>query len=160
MRPVQLLIDTNLLVLFVVGTASRDYIEKHKRLTEFVPDDYDALLKIISNATSVLVTPNTLTETSNLAAYIGEPARSKVFAVLKNLITSTAECYIPSNTVTDRQEFIRLGLTDSLLIEACSEDITLITTDLNLYLAAQSAGSSAINFNQIRDTYLGNVAPH
>ncbi|KAF0165241.1 MAG: hypothetical protein FD157_1593, partial [Rhodocyclaceae bacterium] len=73
MKATPILIDTNLLVLYVVGTASRSYIEKHKRLTEFVVEDYDALLKLINNASAVFVTPHTLAETSNLARYIGEP---------------------------------------------------------------------------------------
>jgi len=33
LKSVPLLIDTNLLVLFVVGTAAKEYIAKHKKLT-------------------------------------------------------------------------------------------------------------------------------
>jgi hypothetical protein len=84
-----LLIDTNLLVLFVVGTAAKEYIVKHKKLTAFTVEDYDMLVRIVSGASEVLVTPNTLTETSNLAAYIGEPARSRVLAVLRTVIATS-----------------------------------------------------------------------
>jgi hypothetical protein len=83
---------------------------KHKRLKEFTVDDYDTLLNKINLASLVLVTPNTLTETSNLAAYIGEPAKSSVFEVLRLVIAKSKETYIPSRTAAGRDEFIRLGL--------------------------------------------------
>lgn len=154
MKDCTILLDTNLLVLYVVGTASREYIPKHKRLKEFTVDDYDLLLGKISLASSVLVTPNTLTETSNLAAYIGEPAKSAVFQVLRSVIAESNETYIPSRTAAGRDEFIRLGLTDSAIIEASLHEVVLLTTDLDLYVAATSKGIPAINFNHLREQYL------
>jgi hypothetical protein len=154
LEPAPYLLDTNLLLLFVVGTASREYIARHKRLTEFTLDDYDALLQITSNAPSVFVTPNTLTETSNLAAYINEPARTKVREVLRDIIASSRELYITSHKASGRDEFLRLGLTDVALIEASSQPATILTTDLDLYRAASANGAPVINFNHIRDGYL------
>lgn len=155
MKATPILIDTNLLVLYVVGTASRSYIAKHKRLTEFVVEDYDALLRVISNASAVFVTPHTLAETSNLARHIGEPARGEVLKVLQALITDTDELPISSKSACARNEFLRLGLTDAVLMEATDDENTLLTTDLDLYLAVQATGSPAINFNHIRDQYMG-----
>uniref|UniRef100_UPI0040571396 PIN domain-containing protein n=1 Tax=Candidatus Electronema sp. TaxID=2698783 RepID=UPI0040571396 len=150
-----LLIDTNLLVLFVVGTAAKEYIAKHKKLTEFTVEDYDLLVKLIARASEVLVTPNTLTETSNLAAYIGEPARSKVMDVLRRVSTGSQERYVPSSAAARRSEFIRLGLADAALLEAtAAEKATLLTADFNLYHAALAKGSQALNFNHLRDQYM------
>ena len=154
MNPYPILLDTNLLVLFVVGTASREYIAKHKRLTQFIAKDYDTLIEMISRAPSVLVTPNTLTETSNLAAHIAEPARSEVFRVLRSVIATSRETYVPSHTAAERGEFIKLGLTDAALIEASSQEVAVVTTDLNLYLATLAKGTPAVNFNHLRDQYL------
>lgn len=150
-----LLIDTNLLVLFVVGTAAKEYIAKHKKLTEFTVEDYDLLVKLIARASEVLVTPNTLTETSNLAAYIGEPARSKVMDVLRTVSIDSQERYVPSSAAARRSEFIRLGLADAALLEAtAAEKVTLLTADFNLYHAALAKGSQALNFNHLRDRYM------
>lgn len=154
MTACSILLDTNLLVLYLVGTASREYIPRHKRLQAFTVDDYDLLLTRISRALSVLVTPNTLTETSNLAAYIGEPAKVAVFQVLRSVIAVSEEKYIPSQTAAGREEFIRLGLTDAAIIEAALQEVVILTADLNLYLAAMSHGIQAINFNHLRDRYL------
>lgn len=155
MKPTPILIDTNLLVLYVVGTASRSYIQKHKRLTEFVVEDYDALLRLINNASAVFVTPHTLAETSNLARHIGEPARTQVLMLLRALINDANEIPISSKSASARQEFLRLGLTDAVLLEAADDESTLLTTDLDLYLAAQATSIPAINFNHIRDQYMG-----
>lgn len=150
-----LLIDTNLLVLFVVGTAAKEYIAKHKKLTEFTVEDYDLLVKLIARASEVLVTPNTLTETSNLAAYINEPARSKVLDVLRMVSIDSQERYVPSSAAARRSEFIRLGLADAALLEAtAAEKATLLTADFNLYHAALAKGSQALNFNHLRDRYM------
>lgn len=154
MKLSRLLIDTNLLVLFIVGTASTDYIPKHKKLTSFTVEDYEVLLKIVAQATEILVTPNTLTETSNLVSYIGEPARSQVLQCLRLVITEAKEKYVSSSQVAQRPEFIWLGLTDTALLETSAQDITLLTTDFNLYCAALKKGDMALNFNHIRDQYL------
>jgi hypothetical protein len=101
-----------------------------------------------------MLTPNTLTETSNLAAYIGEPARRNIFGVLQAIIMDSHEHYVASRVAAERNEFIRLGLTDASLVEASSEEVAILTTDLDLYLAALSKGSPALNFNHIRDGYM------
>ncbi len=141
-------------MLFVVGTADKEYIAKHKKLTAFTLEDYDMLVRMISGASEVLVTPNTLTETSNLAAYIGEPAKSKVLDVLRTVSANSQERYVPSSAAAQRSEFIRLGLADAALLEIVAKDVTLLTTDFGLYNAALANGAKALNFNHLRDRYL------
>lgn len=154
MKAPPILLDTNLLLLFVVGTTSRDYISKHKRLTQFTVEDFDTLVQVIARAPEVLLLPNTLTETSNLAAYIGDPAKTEIFRVLHTVISKSQEQYVRSSVAAERQEFFRLGLTDSALVEASTDEVAILTTDFNLYHAALIKGSPAINFNHLRDSYL------
>lgn len=154
MRRVPVVVDANLLVLLVVGRASRSFIAKHRRLTEFVPEDYDALVRILENASDLLVTPHALAETSNLAGYIAEPARAQVMQVLQTLIRTATEIAVTSKAAVERLEFVRLGLTDTALLEATAEEVVLLSTDLALCLAAESTGKLAMNFNHVRDNYL------
>ena len=144
-----------LLVLLVVGTASPAFINVHKKLTGYTESDYTALVNILSYADAIFITPNTLTETSNLSDYIREPARSTIRTVLKNIINTNHDDYIPSIDATRNNYFKRLGLTDSVsLIHAANTHSTILTADLSLYLAALETGIKAINFNHIRDSYL------
>ena len=149
MRP--LAIDTNLLVLLVVGLASKDLIGKHKRLCEFSVADFDLLTVILRAHSHLVVTPNVWTETSNLSRQIGEPARNRISAVMRGLIDQSEEAYVTSASAAASDEFVRLGLTDAALLEVKPISIPFVTSDLDLYLAAQKAGREVVNFNHIRE---------
>ncbi len=145
-------IDANLLLLFVVGSASPDLIAKHRRLNEYSVDDYYILLNELNKVERVLVTPNTLTEASNLLAYHAEPERSLLFDTLRDIIRDCVEVVVKSEVASSRSEFNRLGLTDSALLEVVSEETPLITVDMDLYLAALQEGrNSSLNFAHIRN---------
>jgi hypothetical protein len=49
---VTIILDANLLLLFVVGSTSRDYIQKHRRLQSYTDDDFILLMKMLSTASS------------------------------------------------------------------------------------------------------------
>ena len=151
MRYKELILDTNLLLLLVVGSTSREYISKHKRLKAFSETDFDLLRELILSAPNIFVTPNTLTETSNLIGYIAEPARTKIFKVFCDYIQSANEHYYESRQTINRKEFVRLGLTDSVLLHEMTDSFILLTADLNLYLAAEKEGYPVLNFNHLRD---------
>jgi hypothetical protein len=123
-----------------------------------VPEDYDALLRIIEKASAIFVTPHTLAETSNLASNIAEPARSDVLNVLREIVGRSEELHVPGREACERAEYIRLGLPDAVQLQVLGARRTLLTTDLDLHLAALSAGQDTINFNEIRDTYLGTAS--
>lgn len=147
--------DANLLLLLVVGSTSKEYISKHKRLKAYTVTDFDHLTELVLSVPTVFVTPNTLTETSNLIKYgIRDPARTKIYEVFRYLIQSTDEHYCESRQATTRNEFIRLGLTDSVLLHETANSFTLLTADLDLYLAAVNEGYSALNFNHLRDEWM------
>jgi hypothetical protein len=143
-------IDSNLLLLLVVGLAGEKYIPKHKRLTAYTVEDYGLLVQSLSGIERIIVTPNTLTETSNLLAHISEPDRSHLFNVFREFISNAEEKYYESGEASQRHEFPRLGLTDSALLEAVSDTNPLLTVDLDLYLAALATGGKAMNFNHMR----------
>ena len=151
-------IDANLLVLLVVGSAGRDYISKHRRLRRFSKEDYDLLLRLIRKAKGtrrVFVTPNTLTETSNLLGQHGEPERSLFYESLRFLIESSEEVIVTSATAASNSAFGRLGLADAALLEAVTVDTPLITVDVELYVQVLSKGeNAAINFARVQDMYI------
>jgi hypothetical protein len=146
-------VDSNLLLLLVVGMTSKDYVDKHKRLKAFTVEDFDLLKEQLSVATEIVVTPNTLTETSNLIDHIADPARTRIYETLRSLVKSAgaAEIYVASADAVGNPELPRLGLTDSVLLDVCASGTPLMTVDLRLYLAAISRGDKALNFNHLRD---------
>ena len=150
MPPSRFLIDTNLLVLFVVGTTKRELIAKHRRLREFCVDDYDLLVRTISPVEQIVVTPNTLTETSNLLAQHNEPQRSQFLDVLRQIIERSKEFTVASERASRNRAFLRLGLTDAVLLEVVSADTPLLTVDLDLFIAASFKDpNAAVNFRHL-----------
>ena len=103
-------IDANLLILLVVGSVDRDLIPKHRRLRRFAVEDYERLLNLIDRVDRVFVTPNTLTETSNLLAQHADPQRSRFFDRLRFIIQESEEIIVVSKDASRNREFRRLGL--------------------------------------------------
>ncbi len=148
-KPVGYFIDTSLLVLLVVGSVGHDLIAKHRRLKAFTAEDYEALLDILGWARQrqTYVTPNTLTEASNLLAQHAEPERSQLMEALQILIEESREIVVSSVKASSNSGFMRLGLTDAALLEAISEETPLVTVDMHLYNAAFEKGVyNSVNF--------------
>ena len=152
MAPSGYFIDANLLLLLVVGSTDRDLIPKHRRLRRFGREDYDLLIRFIAQVCRVYVTPNTLTETSNLLAQHADPELSHFFDRLRFIIHESEEVVIASDRASTNSQFRRLGLTDAALLEAATEDTPVLTVDLDLYLAALEKGAyNAVNFTHFQD---------
>lgn len=143
-------IDANLLLLLVVGKASKSFIAEHKRLSAFTGADFDMLRSIVVRANSVLITPNVATEVSNLLGYgVREPMRSRIFAVFRELVPKMLEHYEASQLAIGQPEFDQLGLSDCAWLGALDPETVLLTADLPLYLAAIKAGFKAENVNHL-----------
>lgn len=147
------IVDANLTVLLVVGSASRDYIAKHKRLKDYTVYDFEMLGLVIAEFSDIVLLPHILAEASNLAGQIDNPARAKVQAALKTLIITATELPLPSASGVQRDEFDGLGLTDAVILHLCTMSIngirpTLITTDTDLADSAHSLGYSVIDYKQ------------
>lgn len=145
------LVDTNLAILLTVGLAGKELIARHKNLRVYDERDFGILVAVLAEASEILFTPHTLTETSNLMRQIGEPVRATLSRSLANLIGATQERFVTGVTATRRSEYERLGLTDSALLSLAETGAVLLTDDLHLYLAAASAGYGAVNFSHLRE---------
>jgi hypothetical protein len=102
--PRTIVLDTNLLILLVVGSTNKQFIRLHKRTKAFTVEDFDLLVREFKGIDRMVVTPNTLTEASNLLRQIAEPARSQITAAFKALIEHQEEVYIKSSDASSRLE--------------------------------------------------------
>ena len=145
-------VDANLLVLLVVGSECRDLISKHRRLEDYTAEDFDILFDLLEGADQLFVTPNTLTETSNLLGQHGEPERSLLMTRLQYLIHGSQEIVVTSVDASSNLRFEQLGLTDAALLEVVTTDTPLLTVNFDLYLAALESGEErAVNFTHYRN---------
>ena len=152
--PSGVFVDANLLVLLVAGALDQDIITRHRRLRTFGPEDFERVQEMVSRFERVLVTPNTLTEASNLLGQHREPERSQLLTTLRVLIGESHEVVVASANAAGHPSFPRLGLTDAGLLGLVSRDTPLVTVDLDLYLAALAADPlSAFNYRHHQEPY-------
>lgn len=85
------LIDTNLLVLLVVGLTSERSIATHKRTQAYDIESFALLKRVIGAFPTTIVTAHILTETSNLIRQCREPDRSKLGRMLATLAGEAEE---------------------------------------------------------------------
>lgn len=144
MRTAEAFIDANLLVLLVVGSVDRDQVGKHRRTRRFTSEDYDRLARTIEALKSVFVTPNVLTEASNL---LESKSDQRYLNMLKDVIQKSEEIVVSSATAVRNRSFSRLGLTDAVLLDVVSKKRPLLTVDLDLFISAsKKEDGSAFNF--------------
>ena len=145
-------LDTNLLLLLIVGTAIGDVVGK--RLKSYTPQDWDDLQRYLVDADRLIAMPNVWTEVSNICTYgIHKDWHRKVHETLVSTIDRAVEIVCPSCEVAAHPEFSRLGLTDCAWLSVLNDnrDLVLLTDDFPLYNFALSQGFKAKNFNHLRN---------
>lgn len=147
-------IDANLLVLLVVGIIDRSLIARHKNVY-YGEDGFDLLVEKLEEYSQIVLTPNTLTEASNLLRQTGDPDRARVTLSLGALIQGHDERYVVSKDVSVEKTFARLGLTDAGLMIVARGGAVLLSEDNKLYLAASQEGIEALNFAHLYDARYG-----
>ncbi|MBW4479287.1 MAG: hypothetical protein KME54_21140 [Tolypothrix brevis GSE-NOS-MK-07-07A] len=145
-----ILIDTNILLLWFVGTVNQSRISQFNRTEKFLPEDYDLLVSILSYFSKIVTTPNILTEVNSLVNQIGEPERSQCYSVFAQAMTVLDEFYIESVNAVQLNNFIKYGLTDCGIVTLAKNKYLVLTDDFKLANYLQKVGIDTINFNNIR----------
>lgn len=146
----KLLLDTNLLVLMVIGLTDPMQIERFKRTPAYTRADYELLRDFVNGYRALVTTPNVLTETSNLAGQLSEPLRGSALAVLAGFIGGAEERYFASRTLTEEGVYLQLGFTDAAVKHAAGERVSILTDDLPLYGRLAAEGAEVFNFHHLR----------
>jgi rRNA-processing protein FCF1 len=126
------IIDTNSLILLILGLIDPTLINKHKRTSIYDEKDFHALLTVIKNLDNVVVLPNIWTEVDNLLNSFKGKYKTLYVESITQTIKTTTEKYIESKTIENKFEFYDLGLTDTLILEFSKECEMLITSDSEL----------------------------
>jgi len=146
----RLIVDSNLVILLLIGNFDRNKILKFKRTNMFVAEDYDLLVSIIRKFSEIIVTPNIFTEVCNLCNKYNAENDYKLYAYLTQIVNNFNESYIATKSITNLDTFGKLGVSDSTIFELCSRGGLLITDDFPLYNYLNSKKYPAINFHHLR----------
>jgi hypothetical protein len=159
-----ILVDTNLLLVLLIGTVNKHLIGG-KRTEKYTEDHYHILVNFLNDYRRLITTPHILTEVSNLggSALTGED-RKNFFGLLRTPglfdIKSTDEIvderHIRRQDV-DLEHIRQFGLTDAAIVRLCTSGLLgrplLLSDDFRLVALVSKLKGSAINFNHIWDEY-------
>ena len=152
-RTAGILIDTNILLLYYIGSFNIDLIPKFKNTQQFVVEDYYTLLRIFKHFEQIVTTPNIMTEVSNLSAQLGEPLKQDYFKTFADRISLLDEHYLSSKDIARMDEFTRFGLTDAAILKLVQAKYLVLTDDFRLSQYLQTKSVDVLNFNHIRTFY-------
>jgi len=149
-----ILIDTNALVVLILGIIDPSLIRKSKRTSIYEVEDFNDLLDVIGNIENIVVLPNIWTEVDNLLNSLGGSYKNQYIQKITETIKNTSEKYIKSETATLNQCFFDLGLTDSLILEYSKECDFLVTSDSRLSDYAHAYGIKVYDMIKVRNEKL------
>jgi hypothetical protein len=154
MRP-GLLLDTNLLLLYLVGIARSGDIGSHKRLKMFERRHFEILLDLIQPYKNVAVTPHCLAEVWNM---IGEQSnafdldRAQLIEFARGFVAEAIEVYEPAKQLVERDEIRWLGIADvSQLSAALERGFAMTSADGRLCHQAMALGIETHHFWQLAE---------
>jgi hypothetical protein len=154
-RPAGLVLDSNLLLLLIVGLVDSHFIANFKRTRMFAQEDFNLLIHIMRRFEKCSITPHVLTEVSNFIGQIKEPYLDKCRAQLAQFINSSKEHYSPAKDLLAMKEYFRFGVSDASLSELAHRRFLILTVDAALayHLGIQSL--PVVNFSHMRQTGWG-----
>ena len=145
------LIDTNLLLLYVVGRYDDGVIRRgaFNRLAAYSIEDYSLLRGLMLLFDKYVTTPHVLAEVSN---WIGKLPRGQEIECLgrfADILSGFTELTVESFEVAFHPRFAYLGLTDAAISKFASEYLVL-TDDARFAVHLNEMGLDALNINHLR----------
>ncbi len=144
------LVDTNILLLYVVGKYQPELIARFKRSNVFTADEYELLVALLFHFHRIVTTPNILTEVSNLLGQLRDREKAECLQVLAQEIATMDEQFIRSDTAAQTEVYRRLGLTDAGILSLAQGSYLVLTADFALDCALRATGVDVLNLNHLR----------
>lgn len=143
-------IDTNLLLLYLIGMLDSRLIARFRRTQAFTPDEYEWLAQFIRQFKRVITTRTVLAEVNSLANQLPEWTKPQFYAVFSQQIVLLDERYVPSRRICTHEHFAKCRLTDAAIMSIPQKRLLVLTADAQLATFLDSLRVDNINFNHLR----------
>lgn len=147
------LVDTNLLILLLVGAYDRNRVERTRRIRDrFRAEDFDILVDVLGRFETRVTTPHILTETSNLLSQqLSGYVKDEVFSTFATLVsTDWYERCASAATLVSVPAFLWLGITDVAISDTARGSYLVLTDDALLADHLGRLQVDVLNFNYLR----------
>lgn len=144
-------LDTNLLVLYLVGSYDADFVSKFKRTSMYTKQDFLWLKEYSEKFSKIVVTPQVLAETWNLIEKINEKKFKEFVNSIMNTLYLMNEHYVEKDDILENDGFNYIGITDiSVILAAKRMGCLVLTDDLRAYSYFVANEVESININHLR----------
>ena len=147
-----LLLDSNLLLLYLVGTVDPALVGsgQYNKLSSFRMQEIVILRQLTSVFSRVVTTAHILTEVSNLVNTMHDAGKQRVFKAFAETLEVMNEQIVLSYRIARRQEFQYLGLTDSVLAEM-ADKFLIVSNDGRMVNLLRDTGIDALKWVEVLD---------
>ncbi len=151
-----ILIDTNLLLVLVVGNIDRRLVGRMGRTEKYTSDDYERISELLSCFNRLIILPQVLTETGNMLKR-NCPYRNTLLDLgleLKRFVHArdTRESRASSKRITLHPTFEELGYADAAILHAAADRHLVFTDDGPLQGMAYQVGVDVLPFYWLRSS--------
>lgn len=145
------LIDTNLLLVYLIGSFDRTLFGRLSRLENYSEADFDLLVRLVAQFPAIVTTPHILTEVSNLAMNaVYRNKHEDLLAQFSAMIKLLVEESLASAQLSDKPLFIQFGIADTAIEHLSRDKYLVVSDDLRFVARLESEGVDVLNFNHIR----------
>lgn len=149
-----LLIDTNVLLMYLVGLHDPNYIPQFKRTQKYTEQDFAIARGFIRHFHSLITTPHVLSELSNLSRGVQAHRAEQYFRSLVQVLTEAREEYVRKDCLLGHAKLPLFGFTDLSILEAAKRLRCLaLTDDLPATGMMQAEECAVVNFNHLRQMH-------
>ena len=134
-------IDTNLLLLYVIGLSGVIRIQDFKRTNQFTDDDFRTISHFVKVFGKILTTPNILTEVNSLSNQLKNHQKPRCYDSFNQCLQHLfEERYLESTMIGPLRTFSKFGLTDAGTIQLAEEQHLILTDDFQMANYLESNG--------------------
>jgi rRNA-processing protein FCF1 len=149
-----ILVDTNLMLLYGIGSLDPKHVTSFKRTAQYSVEDFELLKLLLAGFSNVVTTPNILTEVNSLSGQLAEQVKREYLTMFSAQIRAFLEEYVASAAAADRAIFQKVGLADTTIALSARGKYLVLTDDWKLSRILAHEGIDVLNFNHIRfDTW-------
>jgi len=151
-RRAGILLDTNVLLLYLCGRSFRTSLDKLKFLRKYTPSNVDLVERIVDYFPRVVTTAHILTEASNIAGRdLREDVRQVFWSEFRESLETWDERVVPVSEVSMETTLEKFGLTDAVLEKLAQEQILVLSDDRPLTGLLTKRGLPALNLRHFTD---------
>jgi hypothetical protein len=144
------LLDTNLLLLLLVGSVDSRWIEECKATQAYDVCDFFALLALLARTTHLVVTAHLATEISNLSRQLTGANAPPLATAVKAFLSGAKERTPMLCEVVRSSGYEKLGVADGGITWFKRRVPVVISADMDLCIDLEQRLRPVINFSHVR----------